>query len=89
MRVLKWMIERIEGKTSGADHAFGTSPGYGDLDWTGLDFSPEQFDTVTRTDKDSWLAELALHAELFEQLSHHLPEELPATKAAIEQRLAA
>ena len=89
MRVLKWMIDRIEGKGEGAEHVFGVSPRYEDLNWTGLDFSAEQFDTVTHIDKAAWQAELKLHAELFQQLAHHLPKELPATKAAIEQRLAA
>ena len=89
MRVLKWMIDRLEGDDSGTEHVFGVSPRYEDLNWTGLDFSAEQFDTVTSIDKAAWLAELKLHAELFEQLAHHLPKELPATKAAIEQRLAA
>lgn len=65
------------------------SPRYQDLNWTGLDFSTEQFDIVTSTDKAAWRAELALHDELFQQLAHHLPKELPATKAEIEQRLAA
>ncbi len=89
MRVLKWMIERIESKADGAEHVFGVSPRYEDLSWTGLDFSTQQFDTVTSIDKAAWVDELKLHAELFEQLAHHLPKELPATKAAIEQRLAA
>ncbi|MDR6534384.1 phosphoenolpyruvate carboxykinase (GTP) [Variovorax soli] len=89
MRVLKWMIDRIEGRGEGNEHVFGVSPRYEDLNWTGLDFSAEQFDTVTHIDKAAWQAELKLHAELFQQLAHHLPEELPATKAAIEQRLAA
>ena len=89
MRVLKWMIDRLEGDDSGTEHVFGVSPRYEDLNWTGLDFSAEQFDTVTSIDKAAWLAELKLHAELFEQLAHHLPKELPETKAAIEQRLAA
>jgi phosphoenolpyruvate carboxykinase (GTP) len=89
MRVLKWMIDRIEAKGEGTEHVFGVSPRYEDLNWTGLDFSAEQFDTVTHIDKAAWQAELKLHAELFQQLAHHLPKELPATKAAIEQRLAA
>ncbi|MBT2323532.1 phosphoenolpyruvate carboxykinase (GTP) [Variovorax paradoxus] len=89
MRVLKWMIDRIERKAEGTEHVFGVSPRYEDLNWTGLDFSAEQFDTVTHIDKAAWQAELKLHAELFQQLAHHLPKELPATKAAIEQRLAA
>jgi phosphoenolpyruvate carboxykinase (GTP) len=89
MRVLKWMIDRIEGKGEGIEHVFGVSPRYEDLNWTGLDFSAEQFDTVTHIDKAAWQAELKLHTELFQQLAHHLPKELSATKAAIEQRLAA
>jgi phosphoenolpyruvate carboxykinase (GTP) len=89
MRVLKWIIDRIEGKAEGVDHVFGVSPRYEDLNWTGLDFSAEQFATVTSIDKAAWQAELKLHAELFQQLAHHLPKELPETKAAIEQRLAA
>ena len=89
MRVLKWMIGRLEGSSQGSENAFGTTPRHADLDWTGLDFSPTQFDQVTSLDPLAWKAELGLHAELFQQLAHHLPEELPATKAAIEQRLAA
>lgn len=89
MRVLKWMIDRIEGQGQGDEHVFGVSPRYEDLNWTGLNFSREEFDKVTSIDKAAWQAELKLHTELFEQLAHHLPQELPQTKAAIEQRLAA
>jgi phosphoenolpyruvate carboxykinase (GTP) len=33
MRVLKWMIDRIEGKAAGSDHVFGISPSYEELNW--------------------------------------------------------
>lgn len=89
MRVLKWMIDRIEGKAEGTDHLFGVSPRYEELNWTGLQFTADQFKSVTSIDKAAWEAELKLHAELFEQLKHHLPQELAQTKDAIEQRLAA
>jgi phosphoenolpyruvate carboxykinase (GTP) len=89
MRVLKWMIDRIEGSAKGNEHVFGVSPAYEELNWTGLDFSQEQFKSVTSIDKASWQQELKLHAELFEQLAYHLPQELSDTKAQIEKRLAA
>jgi len=89
MRVLKWIIDRIEGKAEGVDHVFGISPRYEELNWTGLDFSADQFKRVTSIDKAAWEAELKLHGELFQQLAHHLPQELPETKDAIERRLAA
>jgi phosphoenolpyruvate carboxykinase (GTP) len=89
MRVLKWMIDRIEGSAEGAENVFGISPSYEELNWSGLSFTPAQFHTVTHIDKAAWQTELGLHEELFQQLAHHLPPELPATKAAIAQRLGA
>jgi phosphoenolpyruvate carboxykinase (GTP) len=89
MRVLKWMIDRIEGTASGTEHAFGISPKYEELNWTGLDFSAAQFANVTSMDKAAWAAELKLHEELFTQLAYHLPAELTTAKAALEKRLAA
>ncbi|MES2785484.1 MAG: phosphoenolpyruvate carboxykinase (GTP), partial [Pseudomonadota bacterium] len=89
MRVLKWMIDRIEGKAGGTDHVFGVSPSYEDLNWTGLEFTPSQFSSVISLDKAAWEKELQLHAELFKQLEHHLPRELDETLAKIEKRLAA
>jgi phosphoenolpyruvate carboxykinase (GTP) len=89
MRVLKWMLDRIEGKVAGQDNLFGVSPTYEEIEWSGLDFSRAQFDSVTHIDKADWQAELGLHSELFTLLAHHLPQELQATKVQIEQRLAA
>jgi phosphoenolpyruvate carboxykinase (GTP) len=89
MRVLKWMIDRIEGKVTGNSHVFGVSPAYEEMTWTGLDFSPAQFQTATGIDKAAWKKELELHSELFKQLEYHLPKELGETKLRIEQRLAA
>ena len=89
MRVLKWMIDRIEGQAQGTEHVFGVSPTYAELNWTGLDFTPAQFNTVTSIDKAAWVDELKLHEELFTQLAYHLPKELTDTKTAFEKRLAA
>jgi len=89
MRVLAWMLGRVEGSAAGAENVFGTSPRYQDLDWTGLDFSADKFASVIGIDHAAWQQELALHTELFKTLAYHLPAELPATQAGIEQRLAA
>ena len=89
MRVLKWMIERIEGKTMGVDNGFGISPAFDEITWTGLQFTKAQFATVTSLDKADWKTEIALHTELFKQLAYHLPAQLESTKAQLEQRLAA
>ncbi len=88
-RVLKWMIERVEGKAEGSENIFGLSPRYEDLSWDGLNFSAEQFNSVIGVDHAAWTAELKLHDELFTTLEYHLPEALKATKAALEAKLAA
>jgi phosphoenolpyruvate carboxykinase (GTP) len=89
MRVLAWMLGRIDGTAGGVEHAIGTSPRYEDLHWDGLAFTRAQFDSVIGIEPAAWQQELALHQELFTQLAHGLPPELPATKVLIEQRLAA
>jgi phosphoenolpyruvate carboxykinase (GTP) len=87
MRVLEWLVGRIEGQARGADNAFGVSPRYEDLHWGDLAFSREQFASVIGIDRAAWRDELVLHGQLFEQLAFHLPEPLLATKARIEARL--
>ncbi|MFO1218633.1 MAG: phosphoenolpyruvate carboxykinase (GTP) [Burkholderiaceae bacterium] len=89
MRVLEWIVGRVEGKAGGAENAFGISPRYEDLRWEGLAFTKEQYQRVIGIDRAAWQQEMVLHQELFTQLTYHLPAELPATKARIEQKLAA
>ncbi len=88
MRVLKWIVERIEGGGQGELTPFGLTPTYDDLDWSGLDFGSDRYEQVTSVDAASWAAELTLHDELFRQLAHKLPAELPAVRERLAARLA-
>ncbi len=76
MRVLKWMLERIEGVGQGRDTLFGTTPRYEDISWNGLEFNEADFERITAVDDEAWKQELASHAELFEKLRHGLPAQL-------------
>ena len=87
MRVLEWMVRRIEGKAEGDEHAFGVSPRYDDLDWRGMNFTAAQFEQVISVDADAWRAELALHADLFDTLAHGLPAALKDVRETLETRL--
>jgi phosphoenolpyruvate carboxykinase (GTP) len=89
MRVLKWMIDRLEGQAKGKENVFGVSPTYEEINWTGLNFTADQFKTVTHVDKAAWVEELKLHEELFTQLAYHLPAEMTATKSSLAERLEA
>ncbi len=87
MRVLKWMLERIEGSAQGEENLFGITPRYEDITWEGLDFDSDQFDRITTIDPEAWRKELALHAELFEKLKKRLPAELASLQSRLLERL--
>ena len=90
MRVLKWIVDRIDGRVvGGAEHLFGITPRYDDVQWTGLDFSREQYEQITSIRADDWRKELASHGQLFEKLRSRLPDELENTRAELDKRLAA
>jgi phosphoenolpyruvate carboxykinase (GTP) len=88
MRVLKWMLERIDGETGGQENLFGMTPSYEDINWDGSDFTAEQFAQITSVDKHAWIEELKLHSELFDKLAYHLPPDLTDAKTALESKLA-
>ncbi|HMJ68456.1 MAG TPA: phosphoenolpyruvate carboxykinase (GTP) [Cyclobacteriaceae bacterium] len=75
MRVLKWIVEKIRGKSNATESPIGWMPRYEDLDWTGLQFSKKQFDEIMVIDREQWKYELLSHAELFERMYDKLPKE--------------
>ena len=84
-RVLKWIIERCEGKVSAKETALGWMPNYEDVDWTGLDFSRNDFDAVTKIDKDVWKNELAGVDEWFQKMGEKMPKKLVLIRELLEQ----
>ena len=87
MRVLQWIVRRIEGSAEGELNAFGLTPRHDDLDWTGLDLDAAAYDQITRIDGAAWREELASHDVLFGQLSAGLPAELPKVRQHLAARL--
>ncbi|HVP00455.1 MAG TPA: phosphoenolpyruvate carboxykinase (GTP) [Bryobacteraceae bacterium] len=76
MRVLKWIVDRAHGRGSAQETPIGWMPTYHDLDWTGLDYSKEQFDSMQAFDRKAWKSEVIGHEELFIELHDHLPPEM-------------
>jgi phosphoenolpyruvate carboxykinase (GTP) len=87
MRVLKWMLDRLDGRVGGQAQPLGTGPRFDELNWQGLSFSADQFESVTSIDKAAWQTELQSHAELFERLAHGLPPELNAIRSRLTEEL--
>jgi len=87
MRVLKWIIERVEGKAQAAETALGFIPSFKDLDWTGSDFAADKFAAITGVDKAQWQQEMKLHDELLTKLTHRLPEAVKGRFAKLSAAL--
>ncbi len=87
MRVLKWMLERVEGQAGGEENIFGTTPRYADLNWDGIAFDEKRFNAITEIDKAAWRAEIKLHTDLFDRLNQGLPWKLIEIKADLNKRL--
>ncbi|PUE29567.1 phosphoenolpyruvate carboxykinase (GTP) [Limnohabitans sp. Jir61] len=87
MRVLKWIIDRLEGKAQGHDTMFGVAPNYSEINWSGIEFSADDFAKVTSIDKAAWAEEFKLHEEHFSKLAHNLPKAMSDTLKALEARL--
>jgi phosphoenolpyruvate carboxykinase (GTP) len=76
MRVLKWIVERVNGKAQAVQSPLGWIPKYEDIDWNGLEFTQKQFENVMNIDAELWKKEIQLHEELFLSLQDKLPKEL-------------
>ncbi|MDC0976501.1 phosphoenolpyruvate carboxykinase (GTP) [bacterium] len=76
MRILQWIVDRARGRTAAKETPLGWQPKYDDIDWTGLDFSEEEFRSLQSVDRDKWRREIIGHEELFLTLHDHLPKEL-------------
>lgn len=76
MRVLKWIVGRINGGASSVESPIGWMPRFEDLDWTGMkDFTVNDFEKIMTIDSEPWKKELLSHEELFSSFYNKLPKE--------------
>jgi phosphoenolpyruvate carboxykinase (GTP) len=86
-RVLKWIVDRIEGTVSGVPTAIGTVPAKDELDLDGLDVPAEDLDTLLSVDTEIWKQEAGLIPEFFAQFGDHLPKALTEEHGRLVERL--
>ncbi|PKN11300.1 MAG: phosphoenolpyruvate carboxykinase (GTP) [Deltaproteobacteria bacterium HGW-Deltaproteobacteria-4] len=76
MRILKWIVERVNGNAAAVESPLGWMPRYEDIDWTGLEsVSREQFYDLMSVDRGLWKEELVSHEDLFVKMYDRLPKE--------------
>jgi phosphoenolpyruvate carboxykinase (GTP) len=75
-RVLKWIVQRVNGDAHAMETALGWMPRKNDLDWAGLELDDEDWKELMKIDRETLLAQTLGHEELFLKLWDHMPKEL-------------
>ncbi len=86
-RVLKWAIERIEGKAAAVETVIGHVPTPESLDIDGLDLTPEELARALAVDNDEWAAEIPQIQNWFEKFGESLPTQLWTELDGLKARL--
>ncbi|MFJ5140903.1 phosphoenolpyruvate carboxykinase (GTP) [Streptomyces sp. NPDC088707] len=86
-RVLKWIVERLEGKAEGVETPIGILPTAESLDTEGLDLPAEDLEFLLKVDRDVWREEAALVPDHLNTFGDHTPKELWDQYRALVERL--
>ena len=86
-RVLKWVVERLNGTAAAIETPIGHTPTVDALDVAGLDLSAETVASALAVDEDEWRAEIPLIKEWFATIGETVPSALRDELALLEQRL--
>jgi len=86
-RVLKWVVERMEGQAEAVETPIGYVPTPGALDTDGLDMSEEDLAAALKVDVEEWKAEIPQITEWFEKFGENLPAVLWTELDGLKARL--
>jgi phosphoenolpyruvate carboxykinase (GTP) len=87
VRVLKWILERVEGHGSAQETPIGYVPGPGGLTLDGLKISPAAIEELLRVNPDDWQAELDDTRQFFDKFGARLPREMREEHERLGRRL--
>ena len=86
-RVLKWIVDRLEGTADGLRTPIGVLPSRSELDLDGLDVPDRDLDLLLSVDAAVWKQEASLMPEYFAQFGDRLPQAITDEHAALVARL--
>jgi phosphoenolpyruvate carboxykinase (GTP) len=86
-RVLKWILDRLDGRGQGTETPIGTVPTPDALDLDGLKIDPDDLNELLAVDPDVWRHEAELIPAHFQRFGDHLPRALWEEHQALVDRL--
>lgn len=87
LRVLEWMLKRVNGEVDATETPIGLLPNADDLDTEGLHLADGALDELLQFDADGWRAEMQAIGEYLEGYGDHLPDTLRAEQQRVAQAL--
>jgi phosphoenolpyruvate carboxykinase (GTP) len=87
VRVLKWILDRIEGRAAANETPIGYVPTPGSMTLDGLNISRGAIDELLKVDSNDWAEELDATGKFFDKFGKHLPEEIRTEHDALAERL--
>jgi len=86
MRVLEWMLKRVQGSVQGEATAIGILPKQTELNLQGLQMSDADLQTLLTVDADAWRSELSAIESYLKTFGDRMPEALFDQLEAIRAR---
>ena len=86
-RVLKWVIERLDGSAAAVETPIGHVPGEGSLDVDGLGLTADELAAALTVDREEWAAEIPLIEEWFAKIGDSVPTSLRDELDSLKLRL--
>ena len=88
VRVLKWMVDRIEGRAAATDTPIGYVPTPASLTLDGMNIPRESLDELLSVNSNDWAQETEATTKFFEIFGDRLPREITNQQKALTDRLA-
>jgi phosphoenolpyruvate carboxykinase (GTP) len=88
-RVLKWIVERVDGRGEAVDTPIGRVPAPGAIDTSGLDLDEGTLAGLLSVDTETWRHELPQIEDHYALIGDSIPAALREQLEALEKRLAA
>lgn len=89
LRVLRWVLDRCQGKGQAVESPIGYLPAPGAIDTAGLDISPDTMKALCSIDHHQWHDEMDNIKEFFQSFGGRMPKELWAEHDRIDKQLPA
>jgi len=87
MRVLQWVVNRVNGKVDARDTVYGYVPNYEDINWNGLAYDQQTFDDLMAINNENSKREVEDQTTLFDKIGDHLPAQMKAIQKEMLDQL--